>query len=154
VKSVVKESVQGATLAFALTCVVSTLPPLRAEVPGVIRVQGTLEVKGNPHNASAYLKFAIDHRNLHGTGRVTGKRAKRGRNSPANDHQDKSNPKRSLGAALHSPQPTGAGRRLAGCGVARRSQPHRGAAPSSRLASGQAALPPKPQVIFEQTLNK
>jgi len=51
-----------------------------------------------------------------------------------------------------SPQPTGAGRRLAGCGVARRSQPHRGAAPSSRLASGQAALPPKPQVIFEQTL--
>ncbi|MBM3838748.1 MAG: hypothetical protein FJ398_12445 [Verrucomicrobia bacterium] len=51
-----------------------------------------------------------------------------------------------------SPQPSGAGRRLAGCGVARRSQPQNGDAPSSRLASGQAALPPKPEVIFAQTL--
>jgi len=51
-----------------------------------------------------------------------------------------------------SPQPSGAGRRLAGCSVARRSQPQNGDAPSSRLASGQAALPPKPEVIFAQTL--
>src|SRR5437870_12990763 len=35
------------------------------------------------------------------------------------------------------------GRRLAICFVARRSQPTGGDAPSSRLASGQAALPPK-----------
>jgi len=53
-----------------------------------------------------------------------------------------------------SPQPSGAGRRLAGCGVARRSQPQNGDAPSSRLASGQAALPPKPEVIFAQTLSR
>src|SRR5207245_4342448 len=50
------------------------------------------------------------------------------------------------------PQPCGAGRRLAICFVARRSQPTGGDAPSSRLASGQAALPPKSEVIFEQTL--
>src|SRR5438132_14415012 len=50
------------------------------------------------------------------------------------------------------PQPSGAGRRLAICFVARRSQPTGGDAPSSRLASGQAALPPKSEVIFEQTL--
>src|SRR5438876_492707 len=51
------------------------------------------------------------------------------------------------------PQPFGAGRRLAICFVARRSQPTGGDAPSSRLASGQAALPPKSEVIFEQTLS-
>src|SRR5438128_9234431 len=51
------------------------------------------------------------------------------------------------------PQPCGAGRRLASCLVARRSQPTGGDAPSSRLASGQAALPPKSEVIFEQTLS-
>ena len=51
-----------------------------------------------------------------------------------------------------SPQPAGAGRRRAGCGVARRSQPQNGDAPSSRLASGPAALPPKPEVIFARTL--
>src|SRR5213593_3543145 len=51
------------------------------------------------------------------------------------------------------PQPSGAGRRLAICFVARRSQPTGGDAPSSRLASGQAALPPKSEVIFEQTLS-
>jgi len=50
------------------------------------------------------------------------------------------------------PQPSGAGRRRAICFVARRSQPTGGDAPSSRLASGQAALPPKSEVIFEQTL--
>src|SRR5438128_4246908 len=51
------------------------------------------------------------------------------------------------------PQPSGAGRRLAICFVARRSQPTGGDASSSRLPSGQAALPPKSEVIFEQTLN-
>src|SRR5207253_5421763 len=56
------------------------------------------------------------------------------------------------------PQPSGAGRRLAICFVARRSQPTGGDAPGARaeaprvLASGQAALPPKSEVIFEQTL--
>src|SRR5438093_7052272 len=54
--------------------------------------------------------------------------------------------------AAKQPQPAGAGRRLAICFVARRSQPTGGDAPSSRLASGQAALPPKSEVIFEQTL--
>ena len=53
-----------------------------------------------------------------------------------------------------SPQPSGARRGMAGCGVARRSQPQNGDAPSSRLASGQAALPPKPEVIFAQTLRE
>ena len=57
------------------------------------------------------------------------------------------------------PQPSGAGRRLAICFVARRSQPTGGDAPgcpcgsTSRLASGQAALPPKSEVIFDQTLS-
>src|SRR5438128_6353113 len=51
------------------------------------------------------------------------------------------------------PQPSGAGRRRAICFVARRSQPTGGDASSSRLASGQAALPPKSEVIFEQTLS-
>ncbi|HVR37151.1 MAG TPA: tetratricopeptide repeat protein, partial [Methylomirabilota bacterium] len=51
-----------------------------------------------------------------------------------------------------SPQPSGAGRRLALGVVARRAQPHKGDAPSSRLAQGQAALPPKPEVILERTL--
>src|SRR5207302_2922444 len=56
------------------------------------------------------------------------------------------------------PQPSGTGRRLAICFVARRSQPTGGDAPGARaeaprvLASGQAALPPKSEVIFEQTL--
>ena len=50
------------------------------------------------------------------------------------------------------PQPSGAGRRLAICFVARRSQPAGGDAPSSRLASGPTALPPKSEVIFERTL--
>src|SRR5438552_1225038 len=56
------------------------------------------------------------------------------------------------------PQPSGAGRRLAICFVARRSQPAGGDAPGARpeaprvLASGQAALPPKSEVIFDQTL--
>ncbi len=56
------------------------------------------------------------------------------------------------------PQPSGAGRRLAICFFARRSQPTGGDAPGARaeaprvLASGQAALPPKSEVIFEQTL--
>ena len=68
------------------------------------------------------------------------------------EHSQGSEEKRSQKAK--SPQPSGAGRRLAGCGVARRSQPQKGDAPSSRLASGQAALPPKPEVIFAQTLNK
>src|SRR5438132_8786249 len=51
------------------------------------------------------------------------------------------------------PQPSGAGRRLAICFVARRSQPAGGDAPGARaeaprvLASGQAALPPKSEVI-------
>ncbi|MBI4661932.1 MAG: hypothetical protein HY735_24180 [Verrucomicrobia bacterium] len=35
------------------------ISPLLAEVPGVIRVEGTLDVKGNPHNATARLKFAL-----------------------------------------------------------------------------------------------
>src|SRR5207253_5796524 len=58
------------------------------------------------------------------------------------------------------PQPSGAGRRLAICFVARRSQPTGGHAPGARaeaprvLASGQAALPPKSEVIFEQTLRQ
>src|SRR5207245_11637183 len=58
------------------------------------------------------------------------------------------------------PQPSGAGRRLAICFVARRSQPTGGDAPAcpcgstSRLASGQAALPPKSEVIFEQTIKQ
>src|SRR5437870_12989338 len=57
------------------------------------------------------------------------------------------------------PQPSGAGRRLAFCFVARRSQPTGGDAPgcpfgsTSRLASGQAALSPKSEVIFDQTLS-
>src|SRR5438128_8808053 len=57
------------------------------------------------------------------------------------------------------PQPSGAGRRLAICFVARRSQPTGGDAlgcpcgSTSRLASGQAALPPKSEVIFDQTLS-
>ena len=42
---------------------------------------------------------------------------------------------------------------MAICVVARRLQPHQGDAPSSRLASGQAAFPPKPEVSFAQTLN-
>ena len=50
------------------------------------------------------------------------------------------------------PQPGGAGRGLAICVVARRLQPHEGDVPSSRLASSQAALPPKPEVIFARTL--
>src|SRR5687767_6563714 len=50
------------------------------------------------------------------------------------------------------PQPAGAERRLAGCFVTRRSQGAEGHAlvpvrKHSRLAAGQAALPPKPEVI-------
>ena len=52
-----------------------------------------------------------------------------------------------------APQPSGAGRGQAICVVARRLQPHEGDASSSRLVSGQAALPPKSEVVFERTLN-
>lgn len=50
------------------------------------------------------------------------------------------------------PQPEGTGRGLAIGVVARRLQPHEGVAPSSRLAYGQAALPPRPEVIFARSL--
>src|SRR6266511_4634522 len=50
------------------------------------------------------------------------------------------------------PQPAGAGRRRARGFVARQSKIHKGYSPSSRLASGPAALPPKSEVIFERTL--
>ena len=51
-------------------------------------------------------------------------------------------------------QPFGAGRGQASCVVARQLQPHFGDAPSSRLASGLAALPPKPEVIFARSLSE
>src|SRR2546421_10085682 len=55
------------------------------------------------------------------------------------------------------PQPSGAGRRLAICFVARRSQPTGGGAPwcpvgrNPRLSSWQAARPPKSEGIFLET---
>src|SRR5437899_1717656 len=48
------------------------------------------------------------------------------------------------------PQPGGAGRRRAICFVAVGHSPTVGDAPSSRLASGPTALPPKSEVIFER----
>src|SRR6266545_7387886 len=52
------------------------------------------------------------------------------------------------------PQPAGAGRRRARGFVARQSKIHKGYSPSSRLASGPAALPPKSEFIFERTLSR